>query len=180
MCPSSRPGVVPAATGPSAQRGQRSRQRAFRMSPWRSTLVLGLPGGRVSGRVMIRRVARGRNALRRKERSKGAVERIPGTRKRLYQFRARAGRYSQHMVAHGALQSQARNDGGKLSVREPRCPNLNHGRTWPLVHACPDCGALVNAKIPAKLCGDAKHAARRKDGNAFCADCSARLRIEPR
>jgi hypothetical protein len=63
-------------------------------------------------------------------------------------------------------------------MREDRCPNFNHGRSQPPVHACPSCGGVVNARILVKNCSEAQHGQRRRNGDAFCVDCATRLRVK--
>lgn len=56
-----------------------------------------------------------------------------------------------------------------------RCENMNHRRSnAPVVH-CPQCGDVVNATIRAQPCNESRHAVERKQQNAFCVDCGARL-----
>ena len=58
------------------------------------------------------------------------------------------------------------------------CDNLNHRRTNAPVAHCPQCGVVVNASRPARPCGEAVHAAARRDRAAFCADCGEQLIFE--
>ncbi|MGZ3770153.1 MAG: hypothetical protein ACXVCP_14570 [Bdellovibrio sp.] len=55
-----------------------------------------------------------------------------------------------------------------------RCANMNHGKLNAPVRNCPMCGIVVN-KVIRTHCDDTKHAARRKDRNAFCCDCGKKL-----
>jgi hypothetical protein len=59
---------------------------------------------------------------------------------------------------------------------DPRCPNDNHGRTIIVVRHCPNCGDIVNATIPKKMCAHAVHAMRRRKQHCYCVDCGAQLR----
>jgi rRNA maturation protein Nop10 len=52
---------------------------------------------------------------------------------------------------------------------------MNHRRpTAPVAH-CPQCGGVVNSKIPPQRCSDAKHAASRRQQTAYCVDCGTQL-----
>jgi rRNA maturation protein Nop10 len=59
-------------------------------------------------------------------------------------------------------------------IRE-RCPNDNHGRAIVTVRFCPDCGEIVNGKIPARRCSEEEHAMRRRARYTYCVDCGERL-----
>lgn len=59
-----------------------------------------------------------------------------------------------------------------------RCPNDNHGRAIVTVRFCPNCGQVVNGKIPAKTCSDEDHAKRRRARDTYCLDCGERLARE--
>ena len=59
-----------------------------------------------------------------------------------------------------------------------RCPNLNHGRSEPPIRACPMCGSIVNSRVLAKACSDARHAQLRRERNAYCADCGKHLAVD--
>lgn len=37
------------------------------------------------------------------------------------------------------------------------CPNFNHRETNPPVRVCPNCGKVVNERIPAKQCSEQSH-----------------------
>ena len=63
-------------------------------------------------------------------------------------------------------------------MRTDRCPNLNHGRMAPPVRFCPTCSKEVNARLAIPTCSDEKHALRRRERSAFCADCGKPLIIE--
>lgn len=60
--------------------------------------------------------------------------------------------------------------------KDVRCANMNHGRVNAPVRSCPMCGEVVNKSIRAS-CDEVKHAARRKERNAFCCDCGKKLSI---
>jgi hypothetical protein len=55
------------------------------------------------------------------------------------------------------------------------CSNLNHRRADAPVSHCPQCGSVVNERIPAKQCSETHHAAARRERAAFCVDCGTRL-----
>ena len=55
------------------------------------------------------------------------------------------------------------------------CNNLNHRRRDAPVRCCPNCGAVVNAKMAAAKCPPVRHADRRKSGSSFCVDCGDQL-----
>jgi hypothetical protein len=55
------------------------------------------------------------------------------------------------------------------------CENLNHRRTDAPVGHCPECGGVVNARIRARPCSEAQHAAARRYQTVFCVDCGTRL-----
>ncbi|MEO8603514.1 MAG: hypothetical protein ABI629_13135 [bacterium] len=55
------------------------------------------------------------------------------------------------------------------------CDNMNHRRANAPVGHCPQCGTVVNAKIPAKQCSESHHAAARRDRGVFCVDCGTQL-----
>jgi predicted RNA-binding Zn-ribbon protein involved in translation (DUF1610 family) len=59
-------------------------------------------------------------------------------------------------------------------IRE-RCPNNNHGRANVTVRVCPNCGEIVNGKIPATRCSEEEHAKRRRARYPYCVDCGERL-----
>jgi hypothetical protein len=56
-----------------------------------------------------------------------------------------------------------------------RCPNDNHGRAIVTVRFCPNCGEIVNGKIPARRCSEEEHAIRRRARGTYCADCGQGL-----
>ncbi len=60
---------------------------------------------------------------------------------------------------------------------EPRehCPNDNHGRAIVTVRFCPQCGEIVNGKIPIGTCSEEQHANQRRAGSAYCMDCGRGL-----
>ena len=47
-----------------------------------------------------------------------------------------------------------------------RCPNDNHGRAVVTVRFCPNCGEVVNGKIPIGTCSEEQHAKRRRTQSA--------------
>ena len=55
------------------------------------------------------------------------------------------------------------------------CPNLNHRKTNPPVRSCPNCGKIVNERIPAKQCNEQSHAKARMNGKKYCVDCGEQL-----
>ena len=59
--------------------------------------------------------------------------------------------------------------------RRERCPNDNHGRAVVVVRFCPNCGEIVNKKIPIGTCSEEQHAKRRRERSAFCKDCGQGL-----
>ena len=64
-------------------------------------------------------------------------------------------------------------------ARRERCWNDNHGRAIVTVRFCPNCGEIVNGKIPARTCSEENHAKRRRSRDSYCLDCGERL-IEER
>jgi len=55
------------------------------------------------------------------------------------------------------------------------CPNFNHRETNAPVRFCPNCGKVVNARIPAKQCREQSHAKARVDRSKYCVDCGEQL-----
>ncbi len=55
------------------------------------------------------------------------------------------------------------------------CPNDNHGRTIVTVRYCPNCGEIVNGKIPIGTCSEEQHAKRRRTQSAYCTGCGRGL-----
>ena len=55
------------------------------------------------------------------------------------------------------------------------CPNMNHTRGGSPVAFCPDCGEVVNPRIPERSCREDSHAKRRRDGRHYCVDCGEQL-----
>jgi rRNA maturation protein Nop10 len=43
------------------------------------------------------------------------------------------------------------------------------------VRFCPNCGEIVNGKIPARRCSEEEHAKRRRARYTYCVDCGERL-----
>jgi rRNA maturation protein Nop10 len=60
-------------------------------------------------------------------------------------------------------------------ARRERCWNDNHGRATVTVRFCPNCGEIVNRKIPARTCSEENHAKRRRARDSYCLDCGERL-----
>ena len=58
---------------------------------------------------------------------------------------------------------------------QERCPNDNHGRAVVTVRCCPNCGKVLNEKIPAGRCSPERHASRRREQHSYCVDCGDRL-----
>jgi rRNA maturation protein Nop10 len=55
------------------------------------------------------------------------------------------------------------------------CDNMNHRRPDAPVSHCPQCGGVVNARIPAQACSTQKHDAARRRQSVFCVDCGTQL-----
>jgi hypothetical protein len=66
---------------------------------------------------------------------------------------------------------------GQFGRSEP-CGNLNHRRNNAPVAHCPQCGSVVNERIPAKRCNETVHAAARRERAAFCVDCGTQLMFD--
>ena len=60
------------------------------------------------------------------------------------------------------------------SRAEP-CDNMNHRRTDAPVSHCPQCGGVVNSRIPAQSCSSQKHDTARRRQSVFCVDCGTQL-----
>ena len=60
-------------------------------------------------------------------------------------------------------------------MQEQRCPNDNHGRAVVTVRCCPNCGDIVNAKIPIRVCPEQEHMGARRRQHAFCMNCGEQL-----
>jgi hypothetical protein len=56
---------------------------------------------------------------------------------------------------------------------------MNHRRRDAPVSHCPECGGVVNARITAGRCDEAKHAAARRRQSTFCVDCGTQLVKRP-
>ena len=52
---------------------------------------------------------------------------------------------------------------------------MNHRRADAPVRYCPECGAVVNARLPVRECSEKEHAAARRTQNKFCVDCGTRV-----
>jgi ssDNA-binding Zn-finger/Zn-ribbon topoisomerase 1 len=55
------------------------------------------------------------------------------------------------------------------------CTNLNHRRKDAPVGHCPQCGSVVNDRLPTQQCSESHHAAARRDRGTFCVDCGTQL-----
>jgi len=55
------------------------------------------------------------------------------------------------------------------------CSNFNHRKANAPVRACPQCGEIVNAAIPAKFCSEEEHAKERRRRSRFCINCGELL-----
>jgi hypothetical protein len=55
------------------------------------------------------------------------------------------------------------------------CENMNHRRSNAPVSHCPQCGGVVNPKLPASHCSEMKHATARRQQSAYCVDCGTQL-----
>lgn len=61
-----------------------------------------------------------------------------------------------------------------ISVKSS-CRNMNHGRRDAPVRGCPDCGEVVNPRLPQRACSEDEHARRRRGQATYCVDCGKRL-----
>jgi hypothetical protein len=60
--------------------------------------------------------------------------------------------------------------------RKPNpCENWNHRRPNPPVAFCPQCGQVVNQAASPAQCSEAKHATARRQQQAYCVDCGAKI-----
>jgi len=55
------------------------------------------------------------------------------------------------------------------------CENMNHRRRDAPVSHGPECGGVVNARLPSTQCNSSKHAVARRQGRTFCVDCGTQL-----
>ena len=55
------------------------------------------------------------------------------------------------------------------------CENLNHRRANAPVPYCPECGAVVNRGIGARMCSPEQHAVSRRQRSVFCVECGTQL-----
>jgi ribosomal protein L37AE/L43A len=55
------------------------------------------------------------------------------------------------------------------------CENLNHRRANAPVPYCPECGAVVNGRIGARMCSPEQHALSRRQRSVFCVECGMQL-----
>jgi len=77
------------------------------------------------------------------------------------------------MVA--GAEDQVQPEKNQEMTRTP-CENLNHRRSDAPVRFCPQCGAVVNARIAARRCNEASHDRSRRNHNFFCVDCGEMLK----
>ncbi len=64
---------------------------------------------------------------------------------------------------------------GEQFMAQRLCRNMNHARRGSPVAFCPDCGEVVNPRIPARSCREESHAKRRRGGSHYCVDCGEQL-----
>jgi len=57
----------------------------------------------------------------------------------------------------------------------PLCDNMNHRRADSPVSHCPQCGQIVNARVPRRNCDEQHHAEARRRQCAYCVDCGKQL-----
>jgi hypothetical protein len=55
------------------------------------------------------------------------------------------------------------------------CDNANHGRANIPIRTCPDCGKMLNDRIPAGRCSAEKHVTKRRQQSKYCCDCGEAL-----
>jgi hypothetical protein len=60
-------------------------------------------------------------------------------------------------------------------MRREHCANDNHGRAVVTVRCCPNCGGIVNARIPVRTCPKEEHAVARRAQHTFCVNCGEEL-----
>ena len=63
----------------------------------------------------------------------------------------------------------------RVITQESLCLSSNHGRSEPRVRCCPNCGELVNERIPIEPCSEQSHARKRMDVGRLCPDCGQKL-----
>jgi hypothetical protein len=66
---------------------------------------------------------------------------------------------------------------GRFEQSNP-CDNLNHRRANPPIAHCPQCGRVVNERMPTGRCNESDHAAARRSRAAFCVECGTQLIFE--
>ena len=60
--------------------------------------------------------------------------------------------------------------------RQPNpCENMNHRRPNAPVPFCPQCGGVVNDRLPVQECSEGKHAATRRQQTVYCVDCGTKV-----
>jgi len=65
---------------------------------------------------------------------------------------------------------------GMLERRRPiACDNMNHRRADSPVSHCPQCGGVVNGKLPPRHCTAEEHAVSRRRGTVYCVWCGTQL-----
>lgn len=57
------------------------------------------------------------------------------------------------------------------------CANENHRRAVAPVRCCPNCGGIVNERIPARRCPDPEHVKARLARLVFCVNCGKQVKL---